>query len=320
MLEVHDNTIGSDCALKFDLLLKSSNITVDTKFPTRLQPRVQAPLLIEPSPLNSPSPIHTMATKSIRPLSRLRPSAHLSPKPLSHSRSFHSYDHPAPPPPFTAVESSILSAATHHIPSHGFTHTTLALGARDAGYLDASTNLFPRGAFSVVHYYLWAKREGLKDVVKELEAREGGVGSAKAWKEMGVGGRVKALTWERLMGNREVVHRWQEALALLATPSSLPTAISELASLSDEIFFLSGDVSVDSSWYTKRASLSTIYAASELFMTTDKSEGYKETREFMERRFEDGRVVGSALGNAGQWVGFTASAVVNILRSKGVRI
>lgn len=185
-------------------------ITVDTKFPTRLQPRVQAPLLIEPSPLNSPSPIHTMATKSIRPLSRLRPSAHLSPKPLSHSRSFHSYDHPAPPPPFTAVESSILSAATHHIPSHGFTHTTLALGARDAGYLDASTNLFPRGAFSVVHYYLWAKREGLKDVVKELEAREGGVGSAKAWKEMGVGGRVKALTWERLMGNREVVHRWQE--------------------------------------------------------------------------------------------------------------
>lgn len=55
-------------------------------------------------------------------------------------------------------------------------------------------------------------------------------------------------------------------------------------------------------------------------MTTDKSEGYEETREFMERRFEDGRVVGSALGNAGQWAGFTASAVVNILRSKGVRI
>jgi len=29
-------------------------------------------------------------------------------------------------------------------------------------------------------------------------------------KVMGVGGKVKALTWQRLMGNREVVHRWQE--------------------------------------------------------------------------------------------------------------
>lgn len=261
-----------------------------------------------------------MATKSLRPLPLLRPSTHLSPKPLSRPRTFHSYDHPAPPSPFTPVESSILSAATRHIPSHGFTHTALALGAKDAGYIDASTNLFPKGALSVVHYYLWAKRQGLKDVVRELEGREVLAGSGKGWKEMGVGGKVKALTWERLLGNKDVVHRWQEALALLATPSSIPTAISELASLSDEIFFLSGDVAVDSSWYTKRASLSTIYAASELFMTTDKSEGYEETREFMERRFEDGRVVGSALGNAGQWAGFTASAVVNILRSKGVRI
>ena len=29
-------------------------------------------------------------------------------------------------------------------------------------------------------------------------------------KEMGVGQKVKALTWERLMGNQEVVGRWQE--------------------------------------------------------------------------------------------------------------
>ncbi|CAG9941418.1 unnamed protein product, partial [Clonostachys rosea f. rosea IK726] len=30
--------------------------------------------------------------------------------------------------------------------------------------------------------------------------------------------------------------------------------------------------------------------------------------------------VGGALGNIGQWVGFTANAGINILRSKGVRI
>lgn len=106
----------------------------------------------------------------------------------------------------------------------------------------------------------------------------------------------------------------------MALPSNISTGISELVKLSDEIWFLAGDTSVDTSWYTKRASLSTIYATTELYMTNDKSPGFKETRQFMERRFEDGRIVGGAIGSVGEWVGFTAHAGLNVLRSKGVRI
>ena len=106
----------------------------------------------------------------------------------------------------------------------------------------------------------------------------------------------------------------------MAQPSNIPTSISELSSLSDEIWFLAGDASVDTSWYTKRASLSTIYAATDLFMTTDKSPGFEDTREFLHRRFQDVQVVGSTVGSVGQWVGFTAHAGLNVLRSKGVRI
>ena len=106
----------------------------------------------------------------------------------------------------------------------------------------------------------------------------------------------------------------------MAQPSNLPTSIAELASLSDEIWFLAGDSSVDTSWYTKRGSLSTIYAATELFMTTDKSPEYVDTREFLDRRFKDVQVVGEAMGSVGQWVGFTAHAGLNVVRSKGVRI
>jgi ubiquinone biosynthesis protein COQ9 len=29
-------------------------------------------------------------------------------------------------------------------------------------------------------------------------------------KKLGVGAKVKKLTWERLMANKDVVHRWQE--------------------------------------------------------------------------------------------------------------
>jgi ubiquinone biosynthesis protein COQ9 len=112
----------------------------------------------------------------------------------------------------------------------------------------------------------------------------------------------------------------EQALALMALPSNISLSLHELASLSDEVWFLSGDTSVDMSWYTKRASLSTIYAAADLFMTTDTSKGFTETREFLDRRFEDISKAGTAIGDLGQWLGFTTRAGINVLRSKSVRI
>ena len=123
--------------------------------------------------------------------------------PLTH-RPYHSHDHPPPPGPFTQTESLILSAAAPHLPTHGFTHTTLSLGAKDVGYIDASTNLFPKGAFSLVWWYLYTQRTGLAEKCRDVLKPEEGK------KEMGVGQKVKALTWERLIGNRNVIGRWQE--------------------------------------------------------------------------------------------------------------
>lgn len=106
----------------------------------------------------------------------------------------------------------------------------------------------------------------------------------------------------------------------MALPPNVSPSLHELALLSDEIWFLAGDTSVDTSWYTKRASLSTIYASTDLFMTTDKSAGFNDTKEFLDRRLEDSFKLGNFAGSVGQWVGFTAAATVNVLRSKGVRI
>lgn len=125
----------------------------------------------------------------------------------SLARLYHSYDHPPPPGPFNAAETSILSSSIPHIPSHGFTHTSLSLGANDAGYIDASINLFPSGAFSLVHYHLYTQRTGLAEHKHILEP------ASTDAKAMGVGSKVKALTWERLMGNKEIIHLWQEVRA-----------------------------------------------------------------------------------------------------------
>ena len=150
----------------------------------------------------------TMAIRTLLP--RLRP---LSKRiPLLILRPYHSYDHPPPPGPFTPTESSILSAAIPHIPSHGFTHTTLSLGTKDAGYIDASTNLFPNGTFSLVHYHLYTQRLALAkhEHILSPALKEGE-------KVPGVGWKVEALTWERLMANREIIHRWQEVCLRFST-------------------------------------------------------------------------------------------------------
>ncbi|KAF7545652.1 hypothetical protein G7Z17_g9019 [Cylindrodendrum hubeiense] len=136
----------------------------------------------------------------------------------------------------------------------------------------------------------------------------------------GIGARVEALTWERLMGNKEVLDRWQEALAVMAQPSYVPASLKELAALSDEIWFLAGDKAVDPSWYSKRASLSMIYSTSELFMTNDRSPDFVETRQFLQRRLGEVKSLGGLVGSLGQWAGFTFNAGINVLRSKGVRV
>lgn len=115
--------------------------------------------------------------------------------------SYHSYEHQQPPP-FAPAESAILSAALSHVPNYGFTVDALKLGARDAGYLDVSTNLLPQGIFDLVNYHLISQRLALKDSVQFPSPGEG--------ERLGVGAKVRTLTLARLRANEPILHRWQE--------------------------------------------------------------------------------------------------------------
>jgi ubiquinone biosynthesis protein COQ9 len=101
---------------------------------------------------------------------------------------------------------------------------------------------------------------------------------------------------------------------------NLPSSLQELHALSDEIWYLAGDTSVDTSWYTKRASLAALYASSDLFMTTDTSKNFAATEDFVDRRLEDLQKVGGTIGGFTQFVGFWAGNSLNLARSWGMRI
>ncbi|TQV98301.1 hypothetical protein V2A60_007944 [Cordyceps javanica] len=226
-------------------------------------------------------------------------------------RSYHSYDHPAAAGPFGGAEEAILSAAYKHVPEHGFSARALGLGARDAGYLDISPSVLPDGAFNLIRYHLVSQRQRLARTSQDLFNERESIGTVA---------KVAALTWARLLGNGSIVQHWQEALATMAQPSHIPESMKELAKLSDEIWFLSGDTAVDPSWYSKRATLSMIYTTTELFMTNDKSPDFIETNKFLARRLEEAQSIGGFVSAVGQWTGFTFQAAVNVLRSKGVGI
>lgn len=101
---------------------------------------------------------------------------------------------------------------------------------------------------------------------------------------------------------------------------NIPSSLKELNALSDEIWYLAGDTAVDFSWYTKRASLSAVYASSELFMTTDTSKDFVRTEEFLDRRLDGAQKAGSAVAGFTQYVGFWAGNSLNLARSWGMRI
>ncbi|KAF8543060.1 COQ9-domain-containing protein [Trichophaea hybrida] len=232
--------------------------------------------------------------------------------PRQQTRAFTSHQHPSPPSLYTPTESTILTSALRHVPEHGFTTTSLALGARENGYLDISINLFPRGTFELVRFHLVQQRLELRNKLDFTAAEQAG-------KKLGVGEKIRVLCVERLRANEPIIGRWQEALAIMSLGENIPASILELAKLSDEIWYLAGDESADTSWYTRRAMLSGVYSSTELFMTTDKSSDFEATWEFLDRRLEDVASIGNVTRNAGSYVSFTASAVGNILRSKNVR-
>jgi ubiquinone biosynthesis protein COQ9 len=111
-----------------------------------------------------------------------------------------------------------------------------------------------------------------------------------------------------------------QALALMSFPSNVPLSLSELHTLSSDILYLAGEASIDASWYTKRLSLSTIYASAEMVMTQDASQGFAATEAFVERRIRYNQAVGEKLADVKSYLGFLAGTAMGLGRSWGLKI
>ena len=133
---------------------------------------------------------------------------------LARQRHYYSYNYDLPPA-FSSAEEAILSAAISHVPAQGFTATALTAGARDAGYLDASANLFPLGAFALVNYHLVTQRLAL--------AKNNILPPVDAEKPSNTLARIRSIALNRLHANEPIIHQWQE-VNFPIPPMSLSTS------------------------------------------------------------------------------------------------
>ncbi|KAB8071127.1 COQ9-domain-containing protein [Aspergillus leporis] len=235
------------------------------------------------------------------------------PIPTRATRLYHSEHHPEiPPHEYTNSQTTILSAALRHVPTHGFTTDALTLGARDSGFLDVSVQLFPRGEFDLVLFWLASRRGLLRAAVED--------GLFETDAALSLEDKVKVLIMERLRMNAEIRHQWQDALALMSLAGNIPLSLSELHALSSDILNLAGDASVDASWYTKRLSVAAIYASSDVVLTRDQSPGFSETEAFVGRRVEDSKAIGEKISGVKQCLGFMGSTAIGLGRSWGLKI
>ena len=101
---------------------------------------------------------------------------------------------------------------------------------------------------------------------------------------MRVSQRVRAILLERLelmAPAREAVRR---ALAILAMPQNALAAARFGWRSADAMWRLAGDAATDFNHYSKRAILAAIYGATLLVWIDDDSEGWSETKAFLDRR------------------------------------
>lgn len=176
-----------------------------------------------------------------------------------------------------AQKRAIVDAALPLAASDGFTGQVLSRAATACGTTKAqAARLFPGGAASLVEA---ASTFSDFDMEEEL--------SRLPLAQMKVRERISAAVKIRLAMIRPHKDAARRAAAFLSLPPNLPLATKLLYNTVDCMWRATGDTSTNFNFYTKRAILAGVYASTLARWLNDKSEGERETSDFLAARIEN---------------------------------
>lgn len=174
------------------------------------------------------------------------------------------------------ARAQILAAALPHVPFDGWSWATLKAAAQDAGVAEGLARaLYPRGGVDLA---LAFHRQGDAAMVERL--RSANLAEVRYRDRIAHAVRVRL----EVIADKELVRR---GATLFALPMHAADGARALWGTADAIWTALGDTSRDINWYTKRATLSGVHAATVLFWLGDDSTGHQATWDFLDRRIED---------------------------------
>ncbi len=185
------------------------------------------------------------------------------------------------------MRRQLLQASIQHVKTHGWSRNAICAGAVSLGYSPALSGLVSSGEGELVDFFM---REGNEEMLRQVRSMP--------LEDMGVTDTIKCAIKARLMYMAPYIDTWPQAMSIGLMPTNLPTTLTSIALLSDDIWHRVGDRSTDITWYTKRGLIGGVYVSTELYMLTDKSEGFANTWDFLERRLQDVFVIGGAMKNS----------------------
>ncbi|WP_017998706.1 COQ9 family protein [Paracoccus sp. N5] len=173
----------------------------------------------------------------------------------------------------TDERARLIRAALSHVAFEGMGDRAIAEGARDIGMKPALARvLLPRGGADLAAAYHRQGDAALRDWLAQHPPQ----GRFRD--------RVAAAVMQRLsLSDRELARAGASVLALPQHASLGARLVWETA---DAIWDGLGDRSEDVNWYSKRATLSAVWAATVLYWLGDDSPELHDTREFLDRRIE----------------------------------
>ena len=183
----------------------------------------------------------------------------------------------AEPSPLETVRAKLALAVGENAVFDGWSEKAVDSAASQLGVDPAVARLaFPKQQVGMIDAYIGAVDAAMElhftpEVIAALKIRE----------------RIRELVWFRLqlMGPaREAV---RSGLAILAMPQNAVRGLSIGWRSADLMWRIAGDTSTDFNHYTKRLTLSALYAATLLAWLDDDSEGWIETSAFLDRRIGD---------------------------------
>ena len=180
--------------------------------------------------------------------------------------------------------AALIEAMLPNVAFDGWSRPAVRAAARCIGMpADEALALFPNGAAELVACFSrWADGR----MLDRLEAM--------VPEPSRISDRVALAITIRL----EVIGPWREAvrraLSVLALPRHAPLGLRLLYETVDGIWYAAGDRATDFGFYTKRATLAAIYAATLLYWLEDSSPDFSDTHAFLGRRLSEVAAIGKA--------------------------